>query len=362
MCRYLVSPALEVSAPRRILSFEMPRPRPNGSATEFRARMRVLESRIATDRQGVHVQYRGKLAFLLLLISAAILRPQTPVTPSVNIRVDSTLVLVPVTVTDARHRYVLGLSQENFKVLEDGTEQKIKQFSGEDAPLSVGFIVDTSGSIGTKIDLCRQAVAQFLKTMNTQDEAFLVTFSDHAQVRAPLTHDAEKITAPLMSVPSGGMTALFDGVFAGLHELEKAVNPRKTLVVISDGGDNNSAFSAKEVMEKALADGVQIYAMGVFETFGPLGLSLEEQRGPHLLNSITEQTGGRVFAASRIDQLPEVASRIAVELRNQYLLAFTPANQTRDGSYRKLEVKLTQPEGMTGLVARWRLGYYAPAQ
>ena len=287
---------------------------------------------------------------------------QTPHPSRADISVDSTLVLVPVTVTDARHRYVLGLGQENFHVLEDGAEQKIKQFSGEDAPLSVGFVVDTSGSIGSKMELCRQAVAQFLKTMNAQDEAFLITFSDHAQVRAPLTRDSEKITNSLLSVPTGGMTALFDGLFAGLHEMEKAVNPRKTLVVISDGGDNNSAFSAKEVLEKALAEGVQIYAMGVFESFGPLGLSLEEQRGPHLLNNITEQTGGRVFAASRLDQLPEVASRIAIELRNQYVLAFTPTNQARDGSYRKLDVKLKEPDGMTGLLARWRLGYYAPAQ
>jgi len=210
--------------------------------------------------------------------------------------------------------------------------------------------------------LCRQAVVQFLKTMNIQDEAFLVTFGDHAQVIAPLTRDTDKMANKLLTVPTGGMTALFDGVFAGLHEMEKALNPRKTLVVISDGGDNNSAFSAKEVLQKALESGVQIYAMGVFEPVGPLGLSLEEQRGPRLLSNISEQTGGRAFAASRLDQLPEVASRIAVELRNQYMLAFSPLNQAKDGTYRKLEVKLTQPEGMTGLAARWRLGYYAPAQ
>jgi VWFA-related protein len=276
--------------------------------------------------------------------------------------VDSTLVLVPVTVTDARNRYVLGLEQANFRILEDGAEQKIKQFSGEDAPLSVGFVVDISGSIGSKIDLCRQAVVQFLKTMNAKDEAFLVTFGDRAQVIAPLTRDTDKMANQLLSVPTGGMTALFDGVFAGLHEMRKAANPRKTLVVISDGGDNNSAFSAKEVLEKALEEGVQIYAMGVFESLGPLGLSLEEQRGPRLLSTISEQTGGRAFAASRLDQLPEVAARIGVELRNQYLLAFSPADQTKDGKYHQLEVKLSQPDGMTGLVARWRLGYYAPIQ
>ncbi len=306
--------------------------------------------------------YRSSLAFSLAVIACLAVRAQPPNPPRADIRVDSTLVLVPVTVTDARHRYVLGLEQGNFHILEDGTEQKIKQFSGEDAPLSVGFVVDTSGSIGSKIDLCRQAVVQFLKTMNAQDEAFLVTFSDRAQVLAPLTRDTDKMANQLMSVPTGGMTALFDGLFAGLHEMQKSTNPRKTLVVISDGGDNNSAFSAKEVLEKALEAGVQIYAMGVFEHAGPLGLSLEEQRGPRLLSNISEQTGGRAFAASRLDQLPEIAARLGVELRNQYLLAFSPANQSRDGTYRQLEVKLSPPEGMTGLVARWRLGYYAPVQ
>ncbi|HLK22357.1 MAG TPA: VWA domain-containing protein [Bryobacteraceae bacterium] len=303
---------------------------------------------------------RGKVAFLFASILVILARAQTPNPPRADLRVETTLVLVPVTVTDARHRYVLGLDRENFHVLEDGVEQKVKQFSGEDAPLSVGFVVDTSASIGSKIDLCRQAVVQFLKTMNAQDEAFLVTFNDHAQVIAPLTRDTGKMANQLMSVPTGGLTALFDGVFAGLHEMEKAVNPRKTLVVISDGGDNNSAFSAKEVLQKALESSVQIYAMGVFESLGPLGLSLEEQRGPRLLSNISEQTGGRAFAASRLDQLPEVAARIAVELRNQYVLAYSPSNEAKDGTYRKLEVKLSQPEGMTGLVARWRLGYYAP--
>lgn len=302
------------------------------------------------------------MRYLLAVVLSFAAWAQSPNPTSADMRVDSTLVLVPVTVTDARHRYVLGLEQRNFKILEDGVEQQIKQFSGEDAPLSVGFIVDISGSIGSKIDLCRQAVVQFLRTMNIQDEAFLVTFGDHAQVIAPLTRDTDKMANKLMTVPTGGMTALFDGVFAGLHEMEKALNPRKTLVVISDGGDNNSAFSAKEVLQKALESGVQIYAMGVFEPVGPLGLSLEEQRGPRLLSNISEQTGGRAFAASRMDQLPEVASRIAVELRNQYMLAFSPLNQAKDGTYRKLEVRLTEPAGITGLAARWRLGYYAPAQ
>lgn len=305
------------------------------------------------------MQCRGKLVLLFSLSFPVWAQP--PATPRADIRVDTTLVLVPVTVTDASNRYVLGLQKQNFHVLEDGVEQTIKQFAGEDAPLSVGFIVDTSGSIGSKIELCRQAVIQFSKTMNAQDEAFLVTFSDQAQVVAPFTHDTGKISEQLTAAQSGGMTALFDGVYAGLHEMRNSANPRKTLLVISDGGDNNSAFSAKEVLDRALAAGVQIYAMGVFESQSPGGLSLAELHGPRLLSNISEQTGGRAFAASTLDQLPEVAARIGIELRNQYVLAFTPTNQIHDGKYRRLEVKLAAPEGMSRLVARWRLGYYAPA-
>jgi VWFA-related protein len=280
----------------------------------------------------------------------------------IAIRVNTTLVLVPVTVTDPGNRYVLGLEKEDFRVFEDGAEQKIKQFSGEDAPLTVGFLVDTSGSIGSKLDLCREAVKQFLKTMNAQDEAFVVAFSDRAELLAPLTRDNDEIAGKLSMAKPGGMTALFDAIFIGLDEMKKAHNPRKALVVISDGGDNNSAFSAKETLDRALEAGVQVYGMGVFEPYANIGLSGAELRGPRLLSSISEQTGGRAFAASNLDELPGIASRIGIELRNQYLLAYSPVNQAKDGKYRKLEVKVTQPKGLAGLVARWRLGYYAPVE
>src|SRR5258708_37075017 len=132
---------------------------------------------------------------------------QPPAAPAPNIRVDTTLVLVPVTVTDASNRYVLGLEKQNFRVFEDSAEQQIKQFSGEDAPLSVGLIVDTSGSIGGKLDICREAVLQFLKTMNAEDEAFLVEFSDSAQLIVGLTRDTRQIADKLTSAQPGGPTS-----------------------------------------------------------------------------------------------------------------------------------------------------------
>ncbi|HLJ50436.1 MAG TPA: VWA domain-containing protein [Bryobacteraceae bacterium] len=293
-------------------------------------------------------------SFLIFASLAAFAQPP--------IRVDSTLVVVPVTVTDGANRYVLGLEKQNFQVFEDSVKQDIKQFSGEDAPLSVGFIVDTSASIGGKLDICRAAVAQFLKTMNAADEAFLVEFNDHAELTVAFTRDTSRIVDKLTRATSGGTTALFDALYAGLHEMKKASNPRKTLLLISDGGDNSSVFSAKQILNFAREADVQIYAMGVFEAFPVFRLSVAESAGPHLLSEITEQTGGRAFAAPNLDALPGIAARIGIELRNQYVLAYSPANKDKDGKYRRLDVKVAQPEGISGLKARWRQGYYAPAE
>ena len=316
---------------------------------------------ISTQITGVSFLYRSKPVLLLAssVVFAASAQPPAPAAP--NIRVDSTLVLVPVTVTDASNRYVLGLEKQNFRVFEDSAEQQVKQFSGEDAPLSVGLIVDTSGSIGDKLDICRAAVMQFLKTMNADDEAFLVEFSDRAQLVVPITHDTGQIADKLTSAQAGGTTALFDGLYVGLKEMKNAHNPRKTLLVISDGGDNSSIFSAKEILQISREADVQIYAMGVFEPVSSVSLSLAELAGPRLLAGISEQTGGRAFAAASLHELPQIASRIGIELRNQYVLAYSPSNQSKNGKYRKVEVKLSQPEGITGLKARWRLGYYAPS-
>jgi Ca-activated chloride channel homolog len=279
-----------------------------------------------------------------------------------NLRVNTTLVLIPVTVTDSLNRFVLGLDRQDFRVFEDGTEQKVKQFAGEDAPLSIGLLVDTSGSMGSKIEISRQAVAQFLKTMNAQDEAFLVEFGDRAQLVTGFTGQTEEIENKLTSVESQGLTALLDAVYMGLREMKKAKNPRKALLIISDGGDNNSRYTAAEIKNLVREADVQIYSMGVFEPFPYSRLSGAELSGPRLLSQISEQTGGRAFAAANDSALPAVATRIGIELRNQYVLAYSPADQNRDGKYRKVEVKLSQPQGLSALKARWRLGYYAPTQ
>jgi Ca-activated chloride channel family protein len=285
-------------------------------------------------------------------------------------RADSTLVLVPVSVTDPSNRYVLGLAKEDFTVLEDGVEQKVTHFSNEDAPLSIGLLVDTSGSMGAKLDTSRRATAEFLKTLNKADEAFLIEFSDKAQLAVPLTSDAGAIESAMTSATSGGLTALLDAVNMGLQEMKRARNPRKALLIISDGGDNNSKYTSSQISDLVREADVQIYAMGVFEpslSFGLSGgltgkLGTAELDGPRLLSAIADQTGGRALAASNLRELPGIAGRIGIELRNQYVLAYSPQNPSRDGKYRKIEVKLLQPKALPALKARWRLGYYSPSE
>jgi len=284
--------------------------------------------------------------------------------PEPKFRADANLVVIPVAVTDSVNRFVLGLQKTDFHLSEDGVEQNVAHFSGEDAPLSIGLLFDESGSMDYKLRTSRDAAAQLLNTLNKEDEAFLVEFGDSAKLSIAFTTHAEEIQTALKNVQPGGLTAMLDAINTGLHEMKKAKNPRKAIVIVSDGGDNHSHYTAAEIESLVREADVQIYAMGVFEPVLPLGLTLspEEISGPRLLSEIATQTGGRAFSAALTSDLPAVAARIAVELRNQYVLAYYPKNEARDGKYRKVEVKLSQPPGISPLKAHWRLGYYAPAQ
>jgi Ca-activated chloride channel homolog len=279
-----------------------------------------------------------------------------------NLRVDTTLVQIPVAVTDSQNRFVLGLQKEDFHIVEDGVEQTVAHFSGEDAPLSVGLVFDESGSMDYKLRTSQAAVVHFLKTMNTDDEAFLVEFNESAKLSVPFTSHTEEIENALKKAQPNGLTALLDATQTALAEMKKARNSRKAIVIISDGGDNHSKYTANQIESLVREADVQIYAMGVFEPTLSLGLPTEEVSGPRLLSEIATQTGGRAFAAALTSDLPSVAARIAVELRNQYVIGYYPKNSSTDGKYRKVEVKLAQPSGVSALKAHWRLGYYAPTQ
>ncbi len=310
---------------------------------------------------------RRAWVYILGVCTAAVLglflRPAPAQTdPKPTFRADTNLVVIPVAVTDPLNRFVLGLQKADFHLSEDGVEQSVAHFSGEDAPLSVGLVFDESGSMDFKLRNSRDAAAQFLKTLNGDDEAFLVEFGDSARLSVGMTTHIDEIQTALKNVQPGGLTAMLDAINAALHEMKKAKNPRKAIVIVSDGGDNHSHYTAAEIESLVRAADVQVYAMGVFEPVLSFGLTPEEISGPRLLSEIAAQTGGRAFSAALTSDLPSVAARIAVELRNQYVLAYYPRNQARDGKYRKVEVTLSQPQGIAPLKAHWRLGYYAPSQ
>lgn len=322
--------------------------------------MRTTQRNFLRPRRIPLVLLRGSAFVFCWLLLGATATPQQ--TPGAKFGVKTTLVVVPVSVTDRANRFVVGLEKKNFKIFEDGVEQKISQFSGEDVPLSVGILVDTSASIGSKISTSREAVVEFLKTMNVQDEAFLIDFNDHADLAVPFTHSPTQITDKLASVTPDGTTALLDGVNLGVETIKQAHNPRKALLLISDGGENSSRYTLSDVKETIRKADVQVYAMGVFDPLAKLGLGLGPVSGPAFLSNLCEQTGGRVFPASSYTTLPNIARRIGIELRNQYVLAYSPLKQESNGEYRKLDVKVDPPPGMPALKARWRLGYYAPVE
>jgi Ca-activated chloride channel family protein len=277
-----------------------------------------------------------------------------------SFRAESNLVVIPVSVTDTVNRFVLGLRKEDFKLFDNGVEQPVAHFSGEDVPLSIGLAFDISGSMDFKMRSSRDAALTMLKTLSSEDEAFLVEFNDKPNLAVGFTNKSGDIKDALVKIQSSGLTALLDAVKFSLTQMKEAKNARKAIVMISDGGDNHSNYTAAQIEDLVREADVEIYTMGVFDPLFSLGLSPEEVSGPKLLSEIATQTGGRAFAATVSSDLPSVAARIAVELRNQYVLGYYPQNQVKDGKYHTVEVKIAQPPGVPPIKIHWRQGYYAP--
>jgi VWFA-related protein len=279
-----------------------------------------------------------------------------------TIRLDVNMVLVPVSVVTPLGQLVTGLEKEHFKIFEDKEEQQIQHFGAEDAPLSMGIVFDCSGSMGQKLTKSRQAVAQFFKTANPQDEFFLVQFNDRAEIAMGFTARLEEIQNRLTFTQAKGRTALLDAVYLALNNMKQAKNGKRALLVISDGGDNSSRYTEREIKNLVKEADVQIYAIGIFEPISARGRTAEELSGPSLLSEIAEQTGGRQYPVENLNELPDVAANIGIALRNQYVLGYIPTNTQKDGKWRRIQVKLNQPKGMPQLRAFAKLGYYAPSQ
>ncbi len=314
-----------------------------------------LPTRAQNNLDDVHVVPRADLR---AATTAADLQPGLD-THTKPMKVDVDLVLVPVTVTDEMNRLVKGLSPANFEVLENKHLQEIKHFSSEDVPVSLGVIFDASGSMSSKMKVAREAVLEFLKSANPQDEFFLETFGDRPAQTADFTTSIGDIQSRLAFVVPKGRTSLLDAIYLGLGKMRQAQHPKKALLIISDGGDNHSRYSERELKSLVKESDVMIYAVGIYDSCFRTD---EEMLGPYLLSEITSVTGGRAFTVSNPNDLPLVAKLIGTELRNQYVLGYRPTSSSRNGKWHKIGVSLKRIKGLPPLHVYAKTGYYAPSE
>ena len=274
------------------------------------------------------------------------------------LRTDVSLVVVPVTVTDAINHPVTGLRREDFSIYEQGQPQTIRYFSDEDTPISVGLILDFSKSMTDKTETERAAVTQFFQNANREDDYSVITISDRPNLIATSTQSIDVIQSKLGLTVPDGRTALLDGIYLGAAQMRSALFPRRALLIISDGGENNSHYSLKEIKAILQESDIAVYAIGLFDT--ALFKTFEEYMGKKWLEEITDATSGRTLTVDNLANLPAVAANISWELRNQYVLAYKPQNPTADGKWRKIRVRVAAPHGGPPLRAHYKRTYLVP--
>ncbi len=276
-----------------------------------------------------------------------------------TIRERTELVSLTLTVTDRQGRAVDGLSPHDIEIYEDKVKQKIEHYSAADSPISVGVVFDLSGSMQRKLDSARQSLERFVETSHTEDDFFVVGFNRQANLLAEFT-DGESARHRLSFVRAQGETALYDAVYLGIEKVLQGRHQRRALLLISDGQDNASRYSLGQVRQRLKEADVQLYAIGLVRP----GLSDKaelraQQRGQMILEELAQLTGGQAFFVSTDAELEQATSRVALELRHQYSLGYTPTNQQRDGQWRKIKVRINRPPEMPPVIVRAREGYFA---
>ncbi len=273
-----------------------------------------------------------------------------------TISVVAALVVLPVRVTGADGDFVSGLTQEQFRVYEDGRRQPITLFRQEDTPVTVGLVVDHSSSMGPKLPSVAAAVSAFAQSSNPEDEMFVVDFSDNVSVKLPggkpFTSDPRELAQAVSAVSARGMTALYDAVAEGLNHLQLGRWDKKALIVVSDGGDNASARKYADILELARRSQAVIYAIGLVDA--------HEEENPDVLRHLCKDTGGLAFFPKEGQSVSEISASIAHDLRQQYTIGFTPEKKN-NGSFRKIRVEVSAP-GRGKLQVRTRSGYFAAPQ
>jgi len=272
------------------------------------------------------------------------------------------MVRLPVTIVDKDGNFVNGLSEGNFRILEDKTPQKISQFSHADIPISVGLVIDNSGSMRSKRARVNAAAMTFVQTSNPQDQMFVVNFNDefYLDMDEDFTNDPKVLKAALERIDSRGGTALYDAVLGSMDHLKKGVREKKVLLVVTDGVDHDSApaHDLSYTVQRLEQSNVVVYAVGLFTKNDD---SRDEMRqGKKALLALTEASGGEAFFPKTVDDVDSICTRIAQDIRSQYMVGYYPSDDSRNGAFRTVKVELTGVSGKGKLTVRTRPGYYAP--
>lgn len=314
----------------------------------------------------IHFSIAGCLVVLgFLLAIEPNLRPQGVPPPPPELRDNASkikmtvgLVVLHATTENRKGVSISGLEKDNFQVFEDGVAQRIEHFSHEDIPVTVGLVVDGSGSMRPKRADVLIAAKTFVESSNDKDEMFVVNFNEHVSFGLPeneiFTNQITPMQLAIERSPVSGETALYDAISAGLERLRLGKHNKKVLIVISDGGDNTSKHKLNEIMTQAVESNAVIYTIGLFD-------ESDTDRNPGVLKQLARATGGEFFQPDAIAQVVPICAHIARDIRSQYTIAYTPANATADGAFRNVQVKAKAP-GEDRLIVRTRTGYYAPGE
>jgi Ca-activated chloride channel homolog len=277
--------------------------------------------------------------------------------------VHSNLVLVPVTVTTHDGRIVPGLTKEDFTIYDDNIPQVITHFTSEDAPATIGLVFDCSDSMaGPKLAKAQKAASALLANAKPQDRFFVVRFSDRPELLVQPTSETGLVRSAVESLQAHGFTAVLDAVKAASIEMSKEENRRKGIILFSDGEDNHSRITAAELEQLLMESNTAIYTLFISSTWysSPL-IHGDRNTGEGLLDNIARQSGGRMFIVSELKQLPQIAAKIGSWIRSQYVLGYAPTG-SQNGTFHRIQVKISRPAGFPKLHSSWRLGYYSPTQ
>ncbi len=285
--------------------------------------------------------------------------PQTPTTaqpqPDDTPRLKSDVVTLSVTVSDPYGRFVTGLDKTHFEVYEDKVKQKIEFFNDDDAPITLGIVYDVSGSMASKVSRSLHALRRFVETSHDDDEYFLVGFNHRAQLLRDFTTSGESVINSLTLVQTDGRTALYDAAYIGIEKARTGRHNKKALLIVSDGQDNNSRYTFSELRDLVREADVQLYAIGIVDLVRDNDLGAY---GESVLEELSRSTGGRAFFPSSEEELVDVCTQIALELRHQYSIGYYPTTDIRDGRWHKLKVKVDPPPGLPRLAVRAKEGYF----